>query len=77
MIHSGYIGTLHAFEEDSSFSSMNIDNEAKDNEFSKLNSLLKESEFAAPRKNTLGPDMNILTPLKVKKPENSEINEEK
>ena len=64
LIHSGYIGTLRAFEDDSSFSLIHNSNKEEDKEYEKQNSLLKDTDFIAPRKNTLNPDLIASTPLK-------------
>lgn len=54
LIHSGFVGTLRAFEDESSFSTLKQQEEAKEeNEFAALKN---KSTFAVPRKNTLGPD---------------------
>lgn len=63
LIHSGYIGTLQAFEDDSSFTLIHQNNCERNQEHIKLNSLLKDSEFVAPRKNTLNPDLTSSAPL--------------
>jgi hypothetical protein len=55
LIHSGFIGTLQAFEEESSFALMNKEDfEAKD-EFAVLAN--NNTTTKIPRKKTLGPDM--------------------
>jgi hypothetical protein len=54
LIHSGFIGTLQAFEEESSFALMKEEDfEAKD-EFAVL---ANNTTTKIPRKKTLGPDM--------------------
>lgn len=60
LIHSGFVGTLQAFEDESSFALIKKENEIEEekDDFSKL---ANKSGFFMPRKNTLGPDM--LLPL--------------
>lgn len=54
LIHSGFVGTLRAFEDESSFVSLKTKPIEKENiEFPMLKN---KSQFAIPRKNTLGPD---------------------
>lgn len=54
LIHSGFIGTLQAFEEESSFALMKEDDFEAKNEFA---TLANNTTTNIPRKNTLGADM--------------------
>lgn len=59
LIYSGFVGTLHAFEDESSFALIQKEDCEVEDNLNKINSLLNKSTFATPRKNTLGPDMNV------------------
>jgi hypothetical protein len=61
LIHSGFVGTLQAFEDESSFALIRKENEeeTKENEFDALKS--KPVGNGLPRKKTLGPDTLALT----------------
>ena len=60
LIHSGFVGTLQAFEDESSFALIKKENEIEE-EKDEFSNLANRSGFFLPRKNTLGPDM--LLPL--------------
>mmetsp|Transcript_5239 Transcript_5239/g.6220 ORF Transcript_5239/g.6220 Transcript_5239/m.6220 type:complete len:311 (-) Transcript_5239:682-1614(-) len=59
LIYSGFVGTLHAFEDESSFALIQKEDCEVEDNLNKINTLLNKSTFATPRKNTLGPDMNV------------------
>lgn len=56
LVHSGFVGTLHAFEDESSFALIQKEQADKDNNQDKRDAL-DSSSFNLRRKNTMGPDM--------------------
>ena len=57
LIHSGFVGTLRAFEDESSFELMQTENGEYLNKMSDMYNKLHATSFHMQRKNTLGPDM--------------------
>lgn len=61
LIHSGFVGALHAFENESSFSFFKNDKEESQDVVDDMQQMLVSTNFSMQRKNTLGP--NEIIPL--------------